>query len=241
MFSAFSFGKIIKTILPGAILTLGLLLLIEDIWAVLGSEAGFLLGKVPKDWITATSAALVPLALILGFFLNTFVWLKLNPRMRNLSDKQLSATIYPGLREKLSTYIWDDTARHLFTDGQNRIDSSKGKFPLEYYYIPVVTITNLNYLWESYFCWYEFAINSACAVVLPVLAAIPFLWLRFRHYHFLTFSFMVLTVGAALCRMLWSAAVKNLTRYEQNLMLLIVASLEKTESLPVRNPLANEK
>jgi hypothetical protein len=32
MFSAFSFGKIIKTILPGAILTAALLFLAEGLW-----------------------------------------------------------------------------------------------------------------------------------------------------------------------------------------------------------------
>lgn len=72
MFSAFSFGKIIKTILPGAILTTALLLLIESLWGLWQPEAGFLLGRIPENWITPVTAALIPLSLILGFYLNTF-------------------------------------------------------------------------------------------------------------------------------------------------------------------------
>src|SRR5712672_1901047 len=100
MFSAFSFGKIIKTILPGAILTTALLLIIEAIWALLFPGDSFLLAKIPTDWITPVSAGLIPLSLILGFFLNTFTWMALNQRMRVRCDAELSTTIYCGMRKR---------------------------------------------------------------------------------------------------------------------------------------------
>ncbi len=43
MFSAFSFGKIIKTILPGTILAAGVLLLCDALW--------LLIEVVNKDWL----------------------------------------------------------------------------------------------------------------------------------------------------------------------------------------------
>jgi hypothetical protein len=228
MFSAFSFGKIIKTILPGSILTLGFLMLIEDFWALWGAEAGFLLGKVPKDWVTPASAGLIPLALILGFFLNTFAWMVLNRKMRKQRDTQLRNTVFADLREKLSACLWNDAIGYFEKAGHELGIQGPIEPALEYYYLPTITLSNLNYLWESYFCWYEFAINSACAILLSLVPAILLLGLRFRHYHFLPFSITLLIFRTALCSMLIRAAIKNLASYEKNLLLLITGSLKKS-------------
>lgn len=98
---------------------------------------------------------------------------------------------------------------------------------LEYYYLPVVTLTNLNYLWESYFCWYEFDINSAAALILSLPASVFLLWVKFRHTQFLLVGLilLLLAVICALYKMLTRAAVKNLVSYEKNLMLLITGAL----------------
>jgi hypothetical protein len=61
---------------------------------------GFLLGKTPKDWITSFSAALIPVSLILGFFLNTIAWMILNSLVRARSDLEIKQTVYGKLREK---------------------------------------------------------------------------------------------------------------------------------------------
>ena len=92
MFSAFSFGKIIKTILPGAILTAALLLVAEGLWGLWRPFEGFLLASIQKDWITPFTAGLIPVSLILGFFLNTFAWMTLNPRLRERSDAEIKTT-----------------------------------------------------------------------------------------------------------------------------------------------------
>src|ERR1700682_2488171 len=102
MFSAFSFGKIIKTILPGAIVTAALLLLAEGLWGLWRPAEGFLLGQIPKDWITPFSASLIPVSLILGFFLNTIAWMILNSAVRERSNLEIKPTIYASLREKLT-------------------------------------------------------------------------------------------------------------------------------------------
>jgi hypothetical protein len=231
MFSAFSFGKIIKTILPGVLLTAALLMLMEGFWALWKPGEGFLLEAVPKEWVTPVTAALIPVSLILGFFLNTFVWMVLNPQMRACSDAALSGTIYTALRQKLSEGLWTGSTGYFAKLGRPLGPASPpDRPPLEYYYLPSVTLTHLNYLWESYFCWYEFDINSAYALWVLVPAATFLLWAKLRP-NFLPFflvALLLLVVSAALYRMLRAAAVRNLVSYERNLMLLITASLAKS-------------
>lgn len=241
MFSAFSFGKIIKTILPGAILTAGLLVLLEGLWQLWHPGKGFLLAAVSKDWITAFTAALIPVSLILGFFLNTFTWMALNPVVRSRSDAMLSATVYADLRKKLSEGLWEES---------KQLNAGAGRafgpvtFPnrptLEFYYLPVVTLTNLNYLWESYFCWYEFDINSACALVLSAPASGFLLWVRLHgQCQGLLFLLIIVLLGlfCTLCGLLWHAAVKNLVSYEKNLLLLINGSLVNAAKNPKPAPI----
>jgi hypothetical protein len=235
MFSAFSFGKIIKTILPGAILTTALLLLVEGFWALWRPGTGFLLGEIPKDWITPVTAGLIPLSLLLGFFLNTFTWMALNHRMRARCDSELDATVYAALRKKLSEGLWADSAEYFSKLGRGFGQAPfPDRPPLEYYYLPVVTLTNLNYLWESYFCWYEFDINSACALMLSVPAAGFLLWVKLPQCHFLLLVLILplLAFSWGLYTILSRAAVKNLVSYEKDLLLLISGSLAKAAKNP---------
>ncbi len=231
MFSAFSFGKIIKTILPGAILTTALLLLVEGFWGLRRPSAGFLFGQIPKDWITPVTAALIPLSLILGFFLNTFTWMVLNHRLRARCDAELATTICAPLRKKLTEGLWTESLEFFVKLGRalERVSLPDRPPPLEYYYLPVVTLTHLNYLWESYFCWYEFDINSACALMLSVPAAAFLLWVKLPQCHslFLVLTLPLLGFSWALYLILRRAAVKNLVGYERNLLLLITGSLVK--------------
>jgi len=230
MFSAFSFGKIIKTILPGAILGFALALFVESSWALWRPGTGFLISQLPKDWITPVTAAFIPFSLILGFFQNTVVWMALNYRMRVRSDEELRATIYAELRAKLSQGLWEDSEEYFGKIGQAlRQVAHPERLPLEYYYLPVVTLTNLNYLWESYFCWYEFDINSACALLLSALGTLFLLYVKLWQWPFLLLllTLTLLMSSFALITILMRAAVKNLVAYERNLLLLIAGSLAK--------------
>lgn len=233
MFSAFSLGKVIKTILPGSILSGGLILLVEGIWQWKVVEGGSLVVKLAdKEWLTTITAALIPISLILGFLLNTFVWLLLNRRVRSEVDAKLSGTAFPEIRRKLSGELWEKISQHLG-------DSSRGlkqlgypsRESLEYFYLPVVSLDDLNYLWESYFSWYEFQINTACAIALSTPFVIFLLWMRIYEKDqaiFLISALGLLVVVFLLCWALWHAARENLIEYEKDLMLLIVGSLSAT-------------
>jgi hypothetical protein len=226
MFSAFSFGKIIKTILPGAILASALLLFVEGVLELCYPHRGFLLADLPKDWITPFTASLIPLSLILGFFLNTFTWITLNTPLRKLCEKEITPTIYATLRTKLTEGLAAELTAYC-----NKIGAPSGGVsfspppPLAYYYLPPVTLTNLNYLWESYFCWYEFDINSAIALIFALAAAVFLLGVRLPQREVLFYGLILALLTAALCTMLWRAAVKNLVSYEKNQILLIAGSL----------------
>ncbi|MGD0571251.1 MAG: hypothetical protein ABSA78_22890 [Candidatus Sulfotelmatobacter sp.] len=227
MFSAFSFGKIIKTVLPGVILTAALLLVLEGFWTLWRPQAGFLMGSIPKEWITPVTAALIPVSMLLGFFLNTFAWMVLNPRMRKRSEVKLDNMPHSVLRSKLCERLWSESSEHFKLapplDQSPRLDRPQ----LEYYYLPWVKLTNLNYLWESYFCWYEFHINSACAVLVlgPAAAFLVCVKLRACSFPLLILVLLFLVSSWALYSVLTRAAVRNLASYEKNLMLLITGSL----------------
>jgi hypothetical protein len=228
MFSAFSFGKIIKTILPGAILSLALVLFAEGFWVLWQHETGFLLAKVPKEWITPVTASFIPFSLILGFFQNTLVWMVLNHRVRARSDAELRPTVYAPLREKLSQGLWAEAGAYFEKSGRALGKESYPDRPqLEYYFMPVVSLTHLNYLWESYFCWYEFDVNSACALVFCALAATFLLCVKLWQSPLLLLWLIppLLASSWALYVILMRAAVKNLVAYEKNLLLLITGSL----------------
>jgi len=104
MLSAFSFGKIIKTFLPGSLLSAALLLVAEALWQMLRGQS--IIAMIAANGvIVATTAALLPLTLILGFVLNTVVWLAINGRMRASVHRRLrKSTAYVALqRARCST------------------------------------------------------------------------------------------------------------------------------------------
>jgi hypothetical protein len=240
MFSAFSFGKIIKTILPGSILTAALLLVLECVWALAHPAEGFLLGKIPEDWVTPVTAALVPVSLTLGFFLNTFTWIVLNPRMRVRCDDRLNPTGYCAMRKGLSESMLAETVAH-FAKGGRALDQTNllPRPALEYYYLPLVGLTNLNYLWESYFCWYEFDINSACALVACLPAAGCLYWVRSQNCPWALSLTVLVLLSALAVAAFWGlsrAAVRNLAAYEKNLMLLITGAVVADARKPASPP-----
>lgn len=191
-------------------------------------EGGFLTAAIPKDWITPVTAALIPVSMILGFFLNTFSWKILNPRMRRRSEAMLEQTIYAVLRTKLSETLCSESRQYFNTFAPPFIPAQTFDRPaLEYYYLPRVKLTNLNYLWESYFCWYEFHINSACALALlgPATAFLLIVKLRECSFSFFGLIFLLLAANWGVSMALTRSAVKNLASYEKNLVLLITGSL----------------
>lgn len=238
MFSAFSFGSVIKTILPGTILSVAMVMILEALWLFLAGES-LIVQLISSEWLTVSTAALVPLSLILGFLLNTLVWLTINKRLRAERDAKLSGTVFPELRRRLSAQLWDEIRQHLGDRGETPGQVSyPSRESLEYFYLPIISLSSLNYLWESYFSWYEFQINTACAVLALDLSSLALLWVLWSQIWQLSYApfpiaaLFVAFVGFGLCWGLKHAAVENLTEYERSLMLLVTGSLSAAAKRP---------
>jgi hypothetical protein len=222
MFGAFSFGKIIKTILPGTILCLGVLLLVEALgWKFRGSSVLWFLSEEKR--LTAFTAALVPLSLMLGFFLNTFLWMTVNKRVRRIARRDVDAEGYANLRKAILRRRNEGLAR-LATDFAV---SEPPRESLEYYFLPRITQERLGFVWESYFSWYEFQMNSAYALLLASVPAGYYLNVILvserARWVLPAIVFLAAVLAAlALCR----AALANHCAYERSLLVLIAGSLE---------------
>jgi hypothetical protein len=246
MFSSFSFGKVIKTILPGFVLTAGIILLLEALtrryWGPGGSLMVALTGK---DLVATVTAVLVPVSLILGFLLNTGVWMLVNPAMRTQVDAELSSTVFPDLRKKLSMRLWQKISAELDDPKiAERQQENPTRDSLEYFYLPIMSLDRLNYLWESYFSWYEFQINTAVALGLFLPGQLLLFWVMLYPGHSELLLLCTLTsilVTTLLVLGLWYAAKGNLLEYRKNLLLLILGSLVLTAKGTASEPQAKSR
>lgn len=230
MFSAFSFGKIIKTILPGSILTFGLILIIEIVLrSNYGAGASLMAKLADKDLGPVIAAVLVPVSLILGFFLNTAVWAWCNTTMRAQSDAVLATTVFPDIRRQLAARLWQTISKQLDDPSiAKRQLENPTRESLEYFYLPAMSLDRLNYLWESYFSWYEFQMNSAMALLFLIPGEVLLSWIATDSGHrefFLLCTLTCVPLTLLLAWGLWRAAKQNLTEYRKNLILLITGSL----------------
>ena len=228
MYSAFSFGKIIKTILPGSILA-GTLFLIAETWWRQTRGTSLLGMLIDKEAVAVAGAALVPVSLILGFLLNTIVWLYLNASVRSRVKAELARTPFAELREALCELIRQDVNGRM---GGVRAELCKDKWPeplsLEYYFLPAISVERLSYLWESYFSWYEFQLNTLCALALASAAVVATLLLTLpaSNSGWTAAGCYAISAGCALlCRVLWQSAIRNMAAYKRNLVLLIAGSI----------------
>lgn len=106
MFSSLSFGKVRKTILPGFILTAAILFVVEALTRWYFGSSRSLIGLVSnKDQFATVTAVLLPVSLLLGFLLNTLVWIGFNPTMRAQVDAELAPTVFADMRRILTRRI----------------------------------------------------------------------------------------------------------------------------------------
>ena len=232
MLSAFSFGKIIKTFLPGSLLCAGLLLVAEALWQMLRGESLVAI-ITAKDVVVATTAALLPVTLILGFVLNTVVWFAINGWMRAFVRWRLGKlAAYVALRSALLDRLHVGLKR--VAPKLAVVDSKLES--LDYFYLPVVTLERYNQLWESYFSWYEFQTNTALASVLFAAALVFYLWVKPLQPCYETIACeLVIGVSIAGATMLLVAAAGNLMQYELKLPVLIAGALEFQQPSPSPN------
>ncbi len=246
-----SFGKTIKSFIPGLIASLGVLILLDlsyqlaqlteasygavtrPLWKCLLSHSFFhrvILGSTVVA--TATGAILLPMSLALGFFINTLLWLIVNRHCRRWADRWMDPAILV-LRKSLET-----RAQGLLAPALGPPPRSMPKaISLQSFYLPALDLDKVLYLWESYFSWYEFQINSAFAVAFSSLAyAVSFCWLASRlalgFPDFLTYLGLPLILAGFASWFLVYAAIRNLVRHQESFVLYLTGALHLPTPAP---------
>lgn len=227
--NAFSFGKIIKTFIPGLMAT-GIVFAFveyiafrrsprprpapgEPLWDFFLSHS-LLLEKVTDPRVDlALLSALLPLALILGFFLNTLHW----SAYHHVCWRRIEACLDPAyqrLRRRL-----ESVAREAFREVAGDSAVKPPPVYLPGFLLPRIDLDKWTYLRESYFAWYEFQVNSVVALALSTLAYVAlFTWIAVRWSVWTDYGVAVvipsLAVAATLVG-LHRSAMRNLRQYQE--------------------------
>lgn len=244
---AFSFGKIIKTFIPGVV-ALGLPLFLfealyfseladsrlaarEAFWSFFLRNS-FFFGQSQHDAplsVAAISLLLLPLALIMGFLLNTVFWLFFHNFCWDCAKgKQVEGRLHRSVVKFTSCRV-DDTYRELRQQLEAlaragldttfpNLQAKPKKIHLPGFFLPMIDINKLGFLRESYFSWYEFQLNSVFAMILS-FAGFSVLWFQIMmrwgcRQSWLTFIFLIVVVGFG-SYILSVAAMKNLKLFQE--------------------------
>lgn len=244
-FSAFSFGKIIKTFIPGLIATFALLfwaellhLLQEQIssapqdmalWRLILSKSFFyqrLFNSTTSQSATLIGAILVPLALTLGFFLNTLHWVCFHNPCRKFFERGLAENTKTS-RKKI-----ESLARRAYrrTFPGHVVDREIPDVAIESFALAYIDLGKYTYLRESYFAWYEFQMNSFTAVSLTLLSYVAtFLILSARWgfdiWRIVGYALIPLVLTGLVLWLLWKAAEENLVQYQSRMLWFIIGSI----------------
>ncbi|MEM7482911.1 MAG: hypothetical protein AAF481_17185 [Acidobacteriota bacterium] len=239
--SAFSFGKIIKTFIPGLIASVGVLFIFDLIYQVAqpaGDDAGgslwqslfersFFSQIVLQNSVAATvfGAFMIPLSLMLGFFTNTLLWQFANSSFRAWVEKELDPQLIAARRELKKKANAELKA---FTGS----DEDCEKASIETYFLPMVDFEKFSYVRESYFSWFEFQANSALALVfsycLYALTVLVLLAGAGVSAGALALSLILPLVFIALFgTLLVFAAKNNLLRYQERVLLFLVCCVTR--------------
>ena len=238
--SAFSFGKIIKTFIPGLLAAAAVVLVLELLYrrslstpCALGSGfwgcffGGALLRRLVADTArtTAFGALLLPTALLLGFFLNTVMWFCVNPWCRGRVEAQMGDE-FTSARASL-----EDDARFAF---RSVVGEAAGvpSVQLTDFYLPLLDLDKLSFVRESYFSWFEFHLNSVAALAVTAVTyavtviALASHWaMAFSGWNWVTHLVLPVALLAGLGWFLVVAGLGNLRRYQEGFIWLLVGTL----------------
>ena len=238
LLSAFSFGKIIKTFVPGLLATGGVLLVVELLYRLslstpCPSGSGFLgcffggsflrrVALVDTARTTAFGAFLIPIGLMLGFLLNTFMWWRCNDWCRRRVECRIDANLLAA-RQSIEA-----RASRAFRTVVGQTDAVP-RTHLQDFYLPLLDLDKLTFLRESYFAWFEFHFNSLAAMVWTGLAyVVTVVWLAAHWTMPLNYGSHVLLPVAALIlvsALVYVAGLNNLRRYQEGFIWFLIGTL----------------
>lgn len=227
--SAFSFGQLIKTFLPGLIASAAPLLVFEALyqWKHPAAPASWLdvlrqsfTYRVLSPNLAGSITLLVLVALLLGFALNSLHWVLFHSfcRKRCVSPpleeakKELERKVRNALEEVLP----------------GRYQRPEPSLPG--FFLALVDLPKHSHLRESYFAWYEFHMNALSALGLVLLTFVGTSFALTAHWQIgwrseLRLVLAVAAVFALSMAFLWVAALRNLRTYEERYFWFLIGTL----------------
>ena len=172
LFSAFSFGSLIKTFIPGLVLFFVLLVYIELFGYWIHGYLG-IFDYLFKNPLLITFIS-IPTSIFLGVILNSIVFSGLSSYLlenrhekNNKSFYEFRKYVIAKTNEKMSTYFD-------FSEQQKEI--FKQTVDPRYFFLHKESLANLMYLRESYWYYLEFQLNTLVAITfgMPLFVATLF-------------------------------------------------------------------
>jgi len=235
---SFSFGKIIKTFIPGLLAAAAVLLIVELLYRISSATpctpgsgfsgcffAGSFLRRVAlvdTARTTALGALLIPLGLLLGFLLNTAMWFCVNDVCRARADRGMDENFLAASR------AIEANARFAFRAVVGQTPDLP-RVRLQDFYLPLMDLDKLTFLRESYFSWFEFHLNSVGALVLVGVAYAvtvgALAWHWSMSINWVSHLVVPLVVMAGVGWFLVVAGIRNLRRYQEGFVWLLIGTL----------------
>ncbi len=160
LFSAFSFGSLIKTFLPGLVLFFVLLVYIELFGYWIHGYLGIFVSLF-KNPLLITFIS-IPASIFLGVILNSIVFsglsgylLENKHQKNNKSFYEFRKYVISKTNEKMSTF---------FDLSEEQKEIFKQTVDPRYFFLHKESLTNLMYLRESYWYYLEFQLNTLVAI-----------------------------------------------------------------------------
>ena len=230
LLGTFSFGRVIKTFLPGFVILFAVTLFTETIIRVLHPSPTQSLWEFLSQNSVLTSFIAIPLSLICGIFSNMALFVFFTDaiirgpfKRGNEEFFQLQTQIFDKLYKVISdSNTLPRKLAHAFRNSE--------ALDMEYLLLPIVPVEKLLFLQESYWYYLEFQLNMSLATVLLAIGGISWSLSNFSMLGISWASYVAATcLGAFFTAFLvilsLKAARRNYARHIQKLLNLLLGSV----------------
>lgn len=229
MFGSFTFGNLIKTVLPGLIWLIGLCMLEADIASLLDhwSYAGTFIWAYPE----ASMVLAVPAAILLGVVSNVIVFMGLNdwlvrtPVQTSPLHKP-THDLYSLVCEMTRTFNWEPVKTET-------IDTHNISVDAEVLVLHELGVPQLSYVREQYWYYVEFLMNLMLSLWALALAFVLRFWIIFDLGEAIISTLVAGLLTLVLSVFLVKAARKNYAKHLAKMLSLILSVLSKQQRAAV--------
>lgn len=172
VFKSFSFGRLIKTFLPGFVCLLSAILIVDGAISLMIGNSHPILDWAQANPVIATALA-IPWAIILGILCNTLFFLYLAPVFIK-SYYRKHASDFVRSEEEIIDYLLAHHACKVIPVGL--LKKIRGEIDDYYFTLPYTSVEKVVFLQESFWDYHEFQLNLAFVLLLFSCALLFHLW-----------------------------------------------------------------